>query len=444
MSRQDLARRAKAQVAFDGADITGAMEKYLLSLTYTDSEEDEADDLQIKLQDREGLWLEKWIGAALEGSSETIGDSVNRGGAVYTVTAKSGLCVRTGPGKKYKRLTALPCGTAVTVTGWENGWGMTDYNGTAAYVYGGFLREGGKVGGSAGTAYSAMSIEASILALNWTGDGKDALLDCGEFELDSIRRQEPPSTVTFKGTSLPYSSTIRQTKKTRVWESYRLSQIAGQIGAEHGMTCMFESAYDPLYERVEQYKDSDIAFLSTLCHNAGISLKATRRILVLFDQAAYESKSAVFTIRRTRRNRTYIKSDLAIGTADTKYESCRVRYADPLTGRCIEGIAYSEEYVAKKSKDDGEAQRLEITAKVSTEEEARTLAAKMLRMHNKFQRTASFTMPGNPKLVAGVTVELERFGPWSGKYMVRQAVHSLSASGGYTTQISLRRVLEGY
>ena len=55
MSNADLARRARAQVAFDGIDITKSITPYLLSLSYTDSEEDEADDLQIKLQDRESV-----------------------------------------------------------------------------------------------------------------------------------------------------------------------------------------------------------------------------------------------------------------------------------------------------------------------------------------------------------------------------------------------------
>lgn len=57
MSNANLARRTAVDVAFAGVNITQSMKPYLLSLTYTDNEEDESDDLQIKLQDREGLWL---------------------------------------------------------------------------------------------------------------------------------------------------------------------------------------------------------------------------------------------------------------------------------------------------------------------------------------------------------------------------------------------------
>ena len=45
-----------------------------------------------------------------------------------------------------------------------------------------------------------MKIQAVIVQRNWDGDGKDRVLDCGEFELDSIKAAGPPATVTIKGT----------------------------------------------------------------------------------------------------------------------------------------------------------------------------------------------------------------------------------------------------
>ena len=54
MSNKDLARRTEAEVFFDGVDISVSLSKYLLSLTYTDNEEDATDDIQIRIEDREG------------------------------------------------------------------------------------------------------------------------------------------------------------------------------------------------------------------------------------------------------------------------------------------------------------------------------------------------------------------------------------------------------
>ena len=61
MSSRNLARRTKAEVSFGGIDITKSIQPYLLSISYTDNEEDETDDLQIKIQDRDDLWLTQWL-----------------------------------------------------------------------------------------------------------------------------------------------------------------------------------------------------------------------------------------------------------------------------------------------------------------------------------------------------------------------------------------------
>ena len=360
------ARRAAVEVTFDGADITSSIRPYLLSLTYTDSEEDQSDSLQIQLQDRDGLWLESWLNKAVEAS-----------------------------------------------------------------------------------AASKLTMSAAITPENWGSGGGS--LPTGSFELDSVDAGGPPATVTIKGSSLAYGSSIRQTKKTKAWEGYSLSGIANEIAGNAGLTCMYEAARNPTYKRKEQTKKSDITFLSELCHDEGISLKCTDGQLVLFDQSTYEALPPVATIRKDggrilpaapQAHGAYGKDpkclayetyDLSTGAAETQYGSCRVSYADTATGKCIEGIATADG-------DDGKSeQRLEITAKVSSTGEAKMLAEKHLRLHNKFNRSASFTLPGNTALVAGVTVMLEGFGGWDGKYMVKQAAHTVG--GGYTTKIDLRKVL---
>jgi len=349
MIKPEAARRAAIQIIFDGTDITKSITPYLLSMTYTDNEEDETDDLQFKLQDRDSLWLESWLSEAVE---------------------------------------------------------------TAA----------------AGT----LKIDAIIVRKNWYGSG-DAILPCGVFELDSVSADGPPATVTMKASSLAFSATMRQTQKSKAWEGYYLSGIANEMASESGMTCMFESDVNPYYVRVEQYQTSNIAFLSALCHNAGLSLKVTNSMIVIFKQEAYEAKSPVVTI--SKGDGTYEKYKLSMGSADTQYGSCRVTYVDP-AGGCIVGTATAD------SKDSKSGQCLEISSKVSSVAEANTLAAKMLRLHNKYEKSAQFTLPGNPTLVAGLTVVLKGWGGWNGKYIIKTAKHTVS--NGYTTQITLRRVLEGY
>lgn len=347
MSNKDLARRTKAEITFAGVNITKDIQPYLLSLTYTDNEDGEADDLQLTLQDRDGLWLENWLQEAVE-------------------TAAAG----------------------------------------------------------------QLKIGVVLLAENWQSNGQDKMLDCGTFELDSVTAQSTPSTLTIKATALPFSAKIRQTLQTKAWENYTLSGIAKELAAANGLACIYDASGNPFYSRVEQLQESDIAFLQKLCYKAGLNLKAAGTMLVLFDQAAYEQKPSVFIIKRGGGG--YIKYKLNAGSAGTQYASCRVSYVEPTSGKCIEGVAQAED-------NTGSSQRLEIAAKVASAAEAKALAEKYLRSYNKFAKTASFSLPGNVDLVAGLTVELTEFGGWSGKYIISRATHSLSGSG-YSTQIDLRKV----
>lgn len=347
MSSETGARRTSIEVEFDGAGITKRIRPYLLGLTYTDCEEGQADDLQLRLQDRGGLWRESWLASMLEGA------------------------VKSRP----------------------------------------------------------LKIQAAIVLQNWTGGGRDQRLDCGSFELDAADLSAPPSALLVKATALPFSGQIRQTKKSRAWENYRLSGIAREMAKAAGLGCMYEAQADPKFDRQEQRKQSDIDFLSRLCRDAGLSLKATDGMLVVFDQAVYEKRPPVKTIQPGRE---YLSARLSAGTAGTKYASCRVRYQG------MEGVAYADDYDPEAKNN----QQLEVTARVSSQGEAQALAANRLRMHNKFSKTASFTFPGDPVLLAGNTVQLAGWGVFDGKYMISQAVHTVDG-GGYVTKINLRRCLEG-
>lgn len=425
MDKESLARRTKVEIAFAGADITKSIGPYLKAMTYVDNEEDEADELQIQVQDRDSLWMEKWLNdviAAASSAPSASSDGASGGETTYTVVkgdTLSGIAARYGT--TYQEIAKL-----------------NDIKNPNLIYPGQVFKipvKGEKAGGGAASGVG-LEMDAVIVQENWTGGGRDTVLPCGGFELDSVAASGPPAVITIKGTSLPYSAQVRQTKKSKAWESYFLSGIARETAAANGMVCMYESTVDPFYSRVEQIKTSDIQFLETMCHRAGISLKVTNHILVLFDQAAYESKAAVLAIKRG--SGVYTKYKLNVGTADTQYASCRVSYVDP-KGMCLEGVAKVEDY----REDAKNNQQLEITAKVSSRDEALALAEKLLRRHNRYAKTAAFTMPGNPNLVAGVTAALEGWGGWDGKYIITQAKHTVGGSG-YTVQIKLRRVLEGY
>lgn len=614
MSNKTQARRTTAEVAFGNLDLTKSIQKFLLSLSYTDNEEDKADSLTIKLQDRGLGWMLKWLDEAVQAATETEPEKKEEqekdtAGTTYTVTARSGLNVRDAPGMNGKILGALSQGASVTVSEIKSGWASITYEGQSAYVSANYLKKndatenqnadfiteivGGRTVKALFTAYypadnpqeggfyakrgerlnpsahtcaapeiipfgtlitvqgthtsrdgqtyevndrggaitvkngayhidllmstndecnnfgvkdgmaiiggaatrtrinignsaasdqpggvnenetqapeiqiyssrmaqapadkpsdistgsvtqqtqsetsrtSKLRIQAAIVQKNWKSDGKDKVLDCGQFELDSITASGPPATVTIQATALPYRAAARNATRSKAWEKYKLSGIAQELAGVNGLICMYESANDPFYQRVEQYQQTDLNFLSDLCKKAGIALKLTNNIMILFDAAAYEAKDAVCTIKWG--DGSYTAYDLKYDAGNTKYDTCRVSYTDPTSKQCIVGVAYADDY----KEDAKERRQLEIREKVANKTAAIELAEKQLRLYNKYAQTASFTMVGNPDLVAGGTVQLEEFGSWNGKYIVRQAVHTLDANG-YTTKIALRAVL---
>lgn len=510
MSDKASARRTEVQVVIGGTDITNDIRPYLLSLDYIDNEEDETDDLQIKLQDRDGIWRQKWLNDAVMISAGLQPARVLEHGTDYTVTAAGGVILRAGPGTGYARLGSYAYGQQVSVLTISGGWAKTKFSGKDAYVEAGSLklttapastapisvgdeviangqpqfssygqgspgaavtnykgkvtylnRQNGvpypicvgylgwfaesqvqRVGAettavqqtqeaSAGVSNGKLSIQAVIVRQNWNGDGKDKILDCGQFELDSVTAQGPPSIVTIKGTALPFTSSVRQTLKSKSWENYTLKGIAEEIAGKNGMACVFSGGVNPSYKRVEQYRQSDISFLQKLCGDCGCSLKCYNNIIVVFNQAQYESKNAVFEIEHGKGG--YSKYSLKTGK-DNTYTSCRVSWTTT-SGSCISGTAYVENYKEGNEKN----QQLEIRQRVSSVAEATKLAEAHLKLHNKYELTSQFTVPGNPDLMSGRTGTLKGFGLWDGKQIIKQAKHSVSGSG-YQTTITLRKV----
>ena len=343
------ARRVEVRVLVNGADITEKLRPYIVSVSYTDAKSEESDDLQITLQDRDGIWREAWLEDMIEASC------------------------------------------------------------------------GGR----------PMKLQCQIADINRRGQGQERMIQTGQCELDSVSASGPPSQIVLRATSLPFSSAVRQTGKNRAWEGYRLSGIAQEMATNAGMTLLYESQIDPVYERTEQFDASDIAFLRRLCADAGNAIKAADGAIVIYDQAQYEQSPAGVTIRYGAGD--YSSYSLETSTAQTQYGSCRVRYTDPDTGAVIEG-SYAD------PEADETAQQLEITAKVRSIAEAENLARKKLRYVNKFSVEGSFSMPFRADIASGMTISIEGFGSFDGVYLTEQVQHSVDRSGA-KTELSVRRTL---
>lgn len=341
--KQELARRSAWVIKFAGVDCTQEVMRDLLSVDITDNESETADDLQIKLADNDGKWIQRWL-------TETI---------------------------------------------------------------------------FAGAKLRGLTIEVWVGTLQ--GD-RVVQQKAGTFSLDSVKAGGPPSTVTIKASSLPYTGGIRNERRDRAWEGTTLAGIAGEFAGKAGLSLVYDAS-PVFFDRREQNNLTDMAFLRSLCNESGLALKVYDRQMILFDAQSYAGKPSVMTIRYN--DGSYTKWNVEVNTSDTSYDSCVVRYAHPENG-LIEGGAISPKYAGNSDHN----QLVISNRRVESAGEAQAIAMNELRLKNDFGETATFTLPGNPMLMAGQNVTLIGFGYWSGKHPVKQVRHRLGASG-YTTEIKL-------
>ncbi|SDD89913.1 phage late control D family protein [Sporomusa acidovorans] len=335
------ARRAKLKLQYDNKDISADLAPYLLSFSYSDHASGKADDLQISLEDREGLWISDWL-----------------------------------PDK-------------------------------------------------------GATLKAALVTEHWTEQGKTEELPFGIFEIDTFDGKSLPSTVTIKGLSIPESTSLRGEEKTKSWEKVKLSTIAQDIATNAGLTLFYDTDDDPEEDRVEQTEQSDLAFLQKMCEDAGLSLKVTDQQIVIFDDAKYEKREPVMTIKR---GQSYILDHSFSSSVRDVYAACRVEYRDAQNS---DNISYT--FNAPNKPATGKT--LVINERVSSIAEAERLAKKKLRQKNKEETKMSFSLLGDIRLLAACTVMVEGYGKFDGKYFIEEATHTGS---GYTVKIDLRRVLEGY
>lgn len=432
MSDKNLARRVELRLTFKNVDVPDDINLHLLTATYTDEEEDSTDDFQISYDDRENNLLGKWLDVkptiikSTKQVSKTVEKEnvinyvVKRGDTLWAIAAKY-----LGSGTKYPQIAQ------------ENN--IPNPN----LIYPGQvfkITTGGKTTSTVTETVETTQkgtdprlVSAVLVQKNWNDTGKDVTLDFGTFEIDSVDMSGPPDKVTVKSTSIPYTSKLRMEKKSRAWEKYTLKGIGQQIADESGLKLMYEAHDNPQYKRKEQVQTSDIKFLQGLCHAAGMALKVTTMTIVIYDAAEYDGKPAIKTF--TKGSSDIISYKFGTKLTDTAYTSCHVSYTDPDTKETIE-------YTYTPDSSIGTGQVLEVNEKVSSTEEAKTLAKKRLREKNTQEYTGSLKVVGDVSLVAGVTIKVKGFQQFDRKYKVTQARHSLL--NGYTVDLSLKQVLEGY
>lgn len=274
-------------------------------------------------------------------------------------------------------------------------------------------------------------IKAEIKVTNWGKAGETRRFPCGTFEVDAIDFDGPPDKVSIQAVSLPVDSEARQEKRSKAWEKVTLKTIAADIAKRAKLKLRYDVKVNPKYDRLDQSDQSDLAFLNETAIKEGIAVKITAGQLVLFDEKEFEKKPPVLSVIRDQSDVSSYK--FAWSTAYAAYRACEVSYTSSKTKKTTKAF-----YSPPGAPKNGPV--LKIKEQAENQAEALRMAEKSLREKNKEAGKASISLAGDIRLASGVTITVKGWGRFDGKYLVESANHNIG-SGGYTTDIEIRKVL---
>jgi len=315
-------------------------------------------------------------------------------------------------------------------------------------------------------------VEVAILTYHREGLDDAEELDCGTFEIDLVSHSAPPNLFSIHAVS-NFNSSIRREIHNHKWEKTTLFNICQSIAQGNGLKLVFEGEDEDI-SSVDQTDQTDLQFLAKLAEDNDFMIKLTTETLFIVSQVQLESAAPVMQISRFD-----MKSCSAAAQAFDLYKEAVARYWSPKTNKLhhakVSHGDVSKEQVAKinseyarehqkttahrpsnnnkphkneklvtehyldKANIYGGGKTLNIRQRFDNAAEAAKVASSRLKQKNRGEWRMEGTLPGNPFLMAGVTVDVVDYGVYSGRYYIESTTHSVNK--GYTTSFTAHRVL---
>ena len=264
------------------------------------------------------------------------------------------------------------------------------------------------------------SLGARIVLINWGSSERREVFDCGTFVLDDISFSGRPLTCSLGGVSMPAMDDFKSLPVTNTWEKTTIQEIASQIAARAGVPLHYDAGPIQVAE-VEQSKQTDSAFLYSLCEKYGLAMKAYNHKIVIFDMVSYEEKGAVLTI---------VEADTvswsANTTVDGTYTGVNLDYTDPDLEDTIKVTMGSQ------------GRMYAINTQAYGQYDAELQAAAKVNEANRRIQTMEMTIRADTRIVASSCVMVSGFGNFDGKYFLDKVRHSLGK--GYNMHLSMHKV----
>ncbi|MFC2736471.1 MAG: phage late control D family protein [Leptotrichia wadei] len=162
-------------------------------------------------------------------------------------------------------------------------------------------------------------------------------LDLGTFYVDEPTFEDHK--LTLKCLALPLDQNIRDQKNSVAWERVTLKELVMQIANKHEMNAELY-AENVFFERLDQNKETDLAFINRVVKEIGLNTKVSDDKIIIFDDEEMEKNDTieVFNIKDYRiRSFSLKKKNKEI------YDKVEVSYYDPDKKKVVKEIITKEE-----------------------------------------------------------------------------------------------------
>ena len=250
----------------------------------------------------------------------------------------------------------------------------------------------------------------------------------GAFVVDEVVASAPPARLVLTGRATPYGEAQAQgwtpalkEHRQRAWEQTTLGRVLADVAGDVGLEAsVHPDVASVALDRVEQWQESDLHLLERLARDFDLTVKVAGGTLVAVPGEGGVSASAIpigaVRLRPADVSRWELRT--AVRTA---YGAVRVGWDDRAAGQTVELTVGT----------DGPTYTLRKV--YPTEAEARRAAEARLRGLNRRRAELRLTLPGDGRLAAGGTLELEGFRPEvDGRWTARRVTHRIGASGFVT------------
>ncbi|MGC0151051.1 phage late control D family protein [Chromobacterium vaccinii] len=264
----------------------------------------------------------------------------------------------------------------------------------------------------------------------------EAMLPCGSFEVDECELSGAPDEITIKALAAGITRAVR-TRQTRAYNGQTLASIAGTVAQRNGLT--LAGAPDPIpLSRITQNQETDLGFLRRVAERYGHMVAVRGDALYVAPHAAVEDRDAVLMIAQ----RGDLKSYRARDKTNATYKSVTVAFLDPKTGKLVEHTEHAK--VAKRKRGDKvieeKADTLKLNERAENKQQAVALAKAALRDKNLRAVEGEFELVGDPRLLAGNTLNLACLGTLDGDYLLSESRHTVSRSDGWSVSVTGQRL----